>query len=249
MKHMWYIPVAILTLVCNSAEAGNYCGDLKNDFGPFDYRNRTNNVASFDVVEHAHFTADVENGIKGATSALGGDLDYTLRAIPNHTKALATMARYAVRVKTIQLNYAKYPVECYFDRAMRFAPNDGAVLAEYANYLYALGRSEDAFKMYRGAARLDPDNPTIAYNLGLAYFRQKDYAKASEFAQIAYAKGFPLPGLRKKLTDIGKWVPPAPIAAPMTEPVPASPVEPVPASTVEPRAAPVAEPSTAPKTE
>jgi tetratricopeptide (TPR) repeat protein len=209
MKSMWRIAAGIALMAAGSAGAAtgqsNYCGELKNAFGPFDYRTRAENNDSFDLVEGGHFTPDVENGIRGSSGALGGDLDYTLRAIPNHHRALATMARAAVRGKTLQVPGAKYPVECYFERATRFRPNDGGVKAEYGNYLYALGKTDKAFQMFREAADLSPDNPTINYNLGLAYFQKKDYDNAVVYAKKAYGLGFPLPGLKNKLAAVGKW--------------------------------------------
>lgn len=218
---------AVVMVVAGGAQAANFCGDLKNAYGPFDYRTRAQHSYEFDLVEHAHFVPDVENGIKGATSSVGGDLDYTLRAIPNHHRALAAMARQAVRTKSMQLDRANYPVECYFDRAMRFTPNDGAVQAEYANYLYALGKTERAFELYRAAVRLTPENPTINYNVALAYFSHKDYDNALKYAQQAYAAGYPLPGLKKKLIGVGKWVEPKPpqpaAAAPVETPAPVAP--------------------------
>jgi tetratricopeptide (TPR) repeat protein len=221
MTSKWWMAAAMVMVVSGSAGAENFCGELANAYGPFDYRARAAHSYEFNLVEHAHFTSDVENGIKGSTSEIGGDLDYTLRAIPNHHRALATMARYAVRTKAIQLGHAKYPVECYFDRAMRYAPDDGAVLAEYGNYLFALGRTEKAFGLYRAAVNLSPENATINYNVGLAYFTHKDYDNALMHAQKAYAAGYPLPGLKKKLIDAGKWV--EPVKKATSEPAAAQP--------------------------
>ena len=205
MKNSWYFTAAIVMLVATSVEAGNFCGELTNAIGPFDYRKRSELPVEISLVERGHFNANVENGIKGQSSGVGGDLDYTLRAWPNHQRALAALGRYAVRTKAVELPYATYPVECYFDRAMRFAPDDGAVRAEYGNYLFALGQTEKAFVMYRAAVDLSPDNPTINYNVGLAYLKKKDYERALTHAKKAYALGFPLPGLKNKLIEAGKW--------------------------------------------
>ena len=210
MKNTLKIAVSIALMAGAGAAAAapgqsNYCGELRNAFGPFDYRSRAENVDSFNLVESAHFTAEVENGIKGTTGAVGGDLDYTLRAIPNHHRALAAMARVGARTKSLQIPGAKYPVECYFERAMRFQPNDGGVKAEYGNYLYALGKPEKAFPMFKEAAAMSPENATINYNLGLAYYQKKDYDNAVVYAKRAYSLGFPLPGLKNKLAAAGKW--------------------------------------------
>jgi hypothetical protein len=205
MNYLQRISLSILLLASGSLQAANFCGDLKNGYGPFDYRKRAEFAREFETVEGAHFTEEVENGTKGSSGYIGGDLDYTLRAIPNHHRALAAMVRIALRQKTIMVSGAKYPVECYFNRAVRLAPDDGAVLAAYGNYLFALGKSDQAFPMFRDAAALEPEDPTIAYNLGLAYFRKKDYSQALVFAKQAYAKNFPLPGLKNKLIEAGKW--------------------------------------------
>lgn len=199
------IVLALLMGTAGLGNAANYCGELKNHFGPFDYRERAAHAYDFELVEHAHFTADVENGIKGSTSWIGGDLDYTLRVIPNHHRALATMARLAVRWKVPQVPHMSLPAECYFERGLRMAPNDGGVLSEYGNYLHALGKSGQALEAFKQAERLEPENPTINYNLGLAYFAKKDYDQAAAFAHKAYRLGFPLPGLKHKLAEIGKW--------------------------------------------
>lgn len=208
MKSMWYVAASIIALMTGAARGANYCGELKGALGPFDYRLRSEVPTQLHLVEGAHFTANIENGIKGESSGIGGDLDYTLRVFPNHTRALAALARYAVRTKSVQLPYATYPVECYFDRAMRFTPDDGKVRSEYANYLFALGKTERAFALYRSAVDLEPENATINYNVGLAYLKKQDYDNALVYAQKAYSRGFPLPGLKNKLIEAGKWVEP-----------------------------------------
>jgi tetratricopeptide (TPR) repeat protein len=180
----------------------NYCGELKNHYGPFDYRSR--GPGGFELVEGAHFTPDVENGVRGSTGLVGGDIDYTLRAIPNHHRALTAIGNISLRGKTVQLPGARYPTECYFERAVRFAPDDGLVRAAYGNYLAALGKTEQAIGMVQTGADLAPDNGTINYNLGLLYMKVKNYDKAAEYADKAYAQGFPLPGLRNQLAQVRK---------------------------------------------
>jgi len=201
------ILITLAMLLSSSlALADNFCGDLKNAFGPFDYRKgHTEFAANLHLVESAHFTSDVEKGIKGSSSYLGGDLDYTLRAFPNHHRALVTMAQVGLRDKTLQVNQAKYPVECYFNRAIRFAPDDGIVHGAYANYLFALGKTDQALDEFKQAVALEPENATINYNLGLALLKVKDYDNALIYAKKAYALGFPLPGLKNKLVEAGKW--------------------------------------------
>jgi tetratricopeptide (TPR) repeat protein len=185
------------------------CGSLQNSFGPFDYALAANAV-SLASVEPYHFTENVEQGITGATGPVGGDLDYTLRAFPNHPRALAAMGRIGVRDKRTQISGAKYPVECYFVRALEFAPNDAAVHAAYGSYLLALGRNAEALARMQQSVQLAPEQPTYNYNLGLAYLRLEQYDKANLHAHVAYAHGFPLPGLRLMLSAAGRWRDPPP---------------------------------------
>lgn len=185
------------------------CGQIANSFGPFDY-NDPANVQNIAMVEPHHFPEEVELGIRGATGPLGSDIDYTLRAIPNHPRALATMARVGIRDKVSQLPGAMYPVECYFVRAMEFQPADPAVRATYATYLMALGKLEMARDQLREAVALAPEDPTYNYNLGLAYYKTKQFKEANDHAHKAYALGFPLPGLKQLLVTAGKWQDPAP---------------------------------------
>lgn len=184
----------------------SYCGELQNAFGPFDYLGRHNLKFELDIVEGAHFTSDVENLIRGSRSVTpAGDLDYTLRAWPNHHRALAALVKYSIREKSTHIRDLKWPVECYFDRAIRMNAKDAQVRSIYSAFLSHRGRNKEALEQLEVAANLEPDNAMILYNLGLLYFKQKNYEKASHYAEKAYALDYPLPGLRNKLIQAGKW--------------------------------------------
>jgi Tfp pilus assembly protein PilF len=161
-------------------------------------------VESRRLIEGAHFTPSVESLSKGATGAIGGDLDYTLRAIPNHWRALSAMMRLADREKKEQPGGAGFRLECYFDRAIRMAPDDGRVLALYGAYLIKRGREAEGRSMLEAAERLGPNDALLAYNLGLSWFDLKDYDKSLELAQRAYGGGVETPGLRDRLARIGR---------------------------------------------
>jgi len=189
-----------------------FCGELANTFGPFDFRDSAN-AANLQLVETAHFTSNVERGEHGNSGTLGQELFYTLRAFPNHPRALATMSKVALRDNLVQIPDMRYPVECYFDRALRFTPDDPQVRAMFGQYLFARGQSERALGFLAQAAKLDPASGPVQYNLGIAYFKMKRYADANLAAQRAYALQFPLPGLRRMLTEAGQWHPEAAPAA------------------------------------
>lgn len=207
MKTILYATLAATIAMPTMTHAAAFCGTLDNHYGPFDYRTEK---ARLPIVENAHFTEEVEKGIRGSSDELGADLDYTLRVFPNHHRALGTLAQVALRDKTLQLVKAKYPVECYFLRAQQFANDDASVRSIYGSYLYRLGKYDKALTVYREAIALEPDSAIINYNIGLAYLKKNDFVHANEHAHKAYEQGYPLPGLRNQLIKAGKWTEIAP---------------------------------------
>ena len=175
-------------------------------YGPYNYVTQNSRVG---IVERHHFTPPVERLVRGESSELVGDLDYTLRAIPNHHRALWAMTRYYLR-KAGQLSDEEFqrfeltlrsepPPECYFQRAKLFAPQDGMVPAIYGIYLHKRGLAEAALQEYKQAEELLPDDAELAYNTGLVYFDLGDMAQAKEYAEKAATLGYPLTGLQRKI--------------------------------------------------
>jgi tetratricopeptide (TPR) repeat protein len=178
------------------------CGPLENGFGPFDYR--TVKESDRKIVEQHHFTPPVESLQAGASGPIAGDLDYTLRAMPNHHRALAALTRLAQRERTERLRGTRWPVECYFERAIRFAPDDGRTHAAFGAYLHATGRKEEGLRAIEYGSALQPDDPLIAYNFGLLLIDAGFPDRALEQAKKAYGGGIQLPGLRRKIEASGR---------------------------------------------
>jgi len=179
------------------------CGSLENAFGPFDYR--TVDGQSKYLVESAHFPPQVETLRAGISSTIGGDIDYTLRAIPNHPRALMSMVRLSERHNALQPPGARYPVECYFDRAVRFTPDDAMVRVLYGDYLTKRDRSNEARQQLAAAEAHAATDAQVVYNLGLAHLELKDYEKAVKFAKQARQMGIEFTGLQQRLQRAGKW--------------------------------------------
>ena len=199
-------------LLITHASAADFCGDLENGYGPFDF---WIDKGKLPIVESNHFTPQVEQLVRGQSSYIGDDIAYTLHAFPNHPRALMAMMNLAVKEKAAKARGARYSVECYFDRAIRFRPKDPIVRMIYANFLSRNGKKNDAVKQLEFAQEGGLSNPNMEYNMGLAYFDVGDYEKSLFHAQRAYQGGFDLPGLKRKLMHVGKWREP-------TEPVPAA---------------------------
>lgn len=190
--------------VAGPALALEECGSLDNAYGPYDYWTAKPEQRS--IVERHHLTEDVLTLRRGATSTrVGGDLDYTLRAFPNHPRALAAMAELGFRTKSTKPAGSRYTVECWFERAIRFRPKDGMVRAIFGVALLKAGKRDDAIRTLTLADELLPNNANVLYNLGLAYAEAKDYDRAVVYAKRAYDLGFTLPGLREMLQKAGKW--------------------------------------------
>lgn len=186
------------------------CGTLKNHFGPFDYRYPTSVRTEFGdahkMVEGAHFTPQVENLIRGQKAVEPGpDIDYTLRAFPNHHRALLSMSRLALRSDSRTPPRMRYSAVCWFERAIAFAPDDGMVKVLYGQHLLKVGSKAEAIKQFDAAEPLAEGSANIHYNLGLAYLDLNRFDDALRHAHQAYALGFPLPGLRDRLKRAGQW--------------------------------------------
>lgn len=223
MNYRAFALAALLGAPAVPALAGA-CGDI--NINQHDYRNGNGADNMLYLVETRHFNEDVEMGIKGITGPLGGDLDYTLRHFPNHPRALNTVLRLAPRYSFKDIPGTSLPIECYFERAVRFYPDDSVGWLMYARYQSLRGKDGEALSMLKRAHALAPEEPSINYNLGLAYARQKKFADALPYAQKAYAQGFPLPALKQTLIKAGNWVEPEPLIKKAEADTPADAAEP-----------------------
>lgn len=194
---------ALIAMTAGGAQAQGVCGPLGNAYGPFDYR--TTRGGTLGVVEEYHFTPGVEALISGKSGRIGGDLDYTLRAFPNHHRALLSLIRYAEKYKLPKDPDMSWPFECYFERAVRFRPDDPIARMLYATYLGKQNRLAEAKQQLKAADAAADDNPFTYYNIGMVYTDLKDWDNALAQAHKAYKMGFNQPGLRDRLKAAGKW--------------------------------------------
>lgn len=187
--------------------SGVRCRGKKQAYGPYDYTKPEHRGASLRLVEGAHFMPRVNALVEDRSdSSLISDIDYTLRAFPNHHKALYAVTRYWFLPKTSKrVSNWQTPPECYFQRAINFKKNDGVAQMLYGLYLHKLKRHKDAGRLYLQAEELTPDSAQLSYNIGLLYYDTKKYDLAKKYAKKAYAAGYPLPGLQRKLKKAGYW--------------------------------------------
>ncbi len=184
------------------------CGNpFRNHFGPFDYRKAPAQTKA--MVENRHFTPGVEAMVRPSTTtfaAMAGDVAYTLHVFPNHHRALLTMQRLGEKYKTDQPEGARFTVDCYFERAVMFTPDDTVAHALYAQYLVKHGRKEQALRQLALAVEQAKDRPLSHYNLGLVYLEMGEFELALERAHEAKRLGMEnLRQLEEALRKAGKW--------------------------------------------
>ncbi|MEL6214444.1 MAG: hypothetical protein AAFQ99_02080 [Pseudomonadota bacterium] len=156
------VPVLLMAAVSSAlmpvahAQLDPECGQLSNAFGPFDYTNGMHRRQHLTIVETRHFTAKVENLVAGESGTLIGDLDYTLRAFPNHHRALYAMIRLQLK-EPVRPGSRFYSARCYIERALAFNGDDAIPRLLYGIYLQGKDDLEGARSQYELALRIDPN--------------------------------------------------------------------------------------------
>jgi hypothetical protein len=199
------LPAAAQTLPASGATVG--CGNVfSTSYGPYDYRIYKDRIEVKRVEEH-HFTPLVEALIKPMFGKeFAPDFDYTLHTTPNHHRALAAMTRNSLRLRNPHPRGARWSVDCYFVRAMTFAPDDMVARMLYVDYLLKVGdREADGLKQLDFVAANAGENAFTIYNTGLLYFEAKQFDRARQQAVRAAALGLTWPDLRRKLEAAGQW--------------------------------------------
>lgn len=211
-----------LLFLATPVSAGDY-----GQFGPFDYYDIQNTPHNaLPLVERAHFGAVTRDRLRrGEICSYWGDLDYTLRAFPNHPGALMAMVEYldaggstspcarkSERKNAADLaaelekgSWREKTAEYYFESAIKYRPQYSATRVLFGRYLHKEGRLNEALKTYTEAEKLEPNSADVHYYLGLLHLDMKNNEKARQHAEIAYRSGQKLPDLRDRLTKAGLW--------------------------------------------
>ena len=204
------------------------CGELKNyqDIGPWDYADPSSNVPTgadpmghVKRVENVHFTPEMQtlNLKRFSIDRLTDEIHYTLRILPNHPGALMAISRLErmaggkLPQRTVTPFTPKITADCFFDRAIRFRPQDKAVRMIHGMHLQQHGMLKEALAEYEKAQSLGEDSANLSYNLGLLYAELNNWDKAYEYGEKAQRGGFMLPGLRNRLEKAGRPLPPPPV--------------------------------------
>ena len=196
----------LFALTFASSQAHGLCGGPLNDtsFGrPLNF-NDSQDADDIYIVEKYHFTPEVEALLAGPTQPVPFELHYTLKHIPNHSRALWAMARWQLE-NPRPPDVVYYTAECYFQRSLAFQPEESVTYQLYGLYEHKRGNFDAALLLYDSALKREPHNAEVYYNLGLLYVDLDDFEQARASAEKAYGLGYPLPGLQRKLERLGEW--------------------------------------------
>jgi tetratricopeptide (TPR) repeat protein len=198
----------MLTIVTNAHSQENVCAPvaIPGHYGPYDYVTEGGKLI---IVEQFHFGPEVEALIRGKSGSVAGDLSYTLNASPNHHRALAAIVRLGERTKSPQPPGLKFSIDCYFDRAVRFRPNDTVVRTIFAFHLSLAGRRDEALYHLAIASEAAADDPAAHARIGLLYFHLKQHREALKAAHRARNLGLPNSVLEDQLRTAGQWKDPS----------------------------------------
>jgi tetratricopeptide (TPR) repeat protein len=185
--------------------SGQANGGPSSQFGPYDYRdpaNRTGPSNPLHLVESNHFNTDVATLTQGLSASVAGDISYTLRAFPNHHRALQSLANMGLRDKKLQISGMAFTIPCFFIRAKSFAPTDGMVNAVYSYYLANMNQNDLALTEVEQAIKNAANNARVYYEVGLAYYYLGNYSKAQEYSKLAKNRGSTAVGLDTLLSRV-----------------------------------------------
>jgi tetratricopeptide (TPR) repeat protein len=216
MRRLSLAALALMALLAATGVAAQTeCGPLDTHYGPFDYRT---DRAKLPIVERYHFTPKVELLLGGISTAyVEGDISYTLHAFPNHHRALASLTRLAERTGARHPPRLDLSVDCYFERALRFRPDDLIVRMLFADYLTRTDRGSDAEPQLDHVSKMAGDNPLTHLNVGRLYMMLGRHEKAVEQVLRARELGIEHSDLEDDLKAKNLWPasasPTAPAAA------------------------------------
>ncbi len=162
-------------------------------------------------VENVHFNPEMKmlNTKRFPIERLTGEIHYTLRVFPNHPEALVAISRLErmaggkLSQRSATIFTPKISAYCFFDRAIRFRPEDKAVRYSYAIHLHQNRKFQEALEQYRLAEPDYEDDRIFQYNIGLLYADIKNWEKSAEHAQRAYSAGVTFAALRQRLEKAG----------------------------------------------
>lgn len=198
---------ALVVVVAGASARAQFDPNRANDY----YAARGSGTLA--TVERYHLGSCQKLASSGDWPRALGDCNFILRIFPNHPAALLRVAEICDRWKS-----SACLLDEVFDRAVAVNPKAPGTYVVQGIHLTRTRQYKSAIERFETALRLDPDNLNAHYNIALTYLDVGEFDLANRHAQVAYALGAPLPGLRTRLQQAGRWKPldaPAAASAPV----------------------------------
>lgn len=188
---------------------------LENGYGPFDYYDPKSHIGTgadpmgkIKRVTNVHLSPKMLLLTGRATGPIAADLDYTLRAIPNHPDALNLASRLEIRLRSaiktplLRAEKMKQSADCYFQRAFKLATYSETYVLQGV-HLHRNKKYQEAKNAYLKAIDMGHKSASTHYNFGLTLAKLEEYPLSEKHAKIAYKLGYPLKGLKRQLREVG----------------------------------------------
>ncbi|MCW8886635.1 MAG: hypothetical protein OQK12_15520 [Motiliproteus sp.] len=169
-------------------------------YGPYNYNNPIHRRGPLNLVEKAHFTIAEARLIprhNGNIRHMLSDIDYTVRAFPNHHRALYSLIQY--KLKYDKKFSMETPAECYIFRAINFKKKDPILYLLQGILLHRFKNYKESLIYYKKSESLGNKSAELFYNMGLAYYKIKKIEDAKKYAKKAKSLNYPLTSLYQKL--------------------------------------------------
>ena len=195
--------IGIALVLCGNASMVHGEGKLNRDY--YNPGTGTDERADWQNAHQFHLGPAFDAMKRGNWGPARDNLEFILRVFPNSPLALNGISELCV----LKWRSPKCDADSWMEKAVAVNPSIATTWIIYGIHLQREKRPAEAVEKFKRGLELRPDDINGHYNLGLAYFDLKDYDNANKQAQMSYALGAPLPGLRDMLKRVGAWKPPA----------------------------------------
>lgn len=132
------------------------------------------------------------------------NIDYSVKRTPREHSLYPEMLTMIAAAHSGRREYEQ--AEQYLRESMRLHPRYAGAYAALGLLYRDLGRKEEGRDVLKeGDAATNGESAEIHYFLGLMLLEEGEIDAAVAHAREAYARRYPLPGLRQKLEQIGRW--------------------------------------------
>lgn len=155
-------------------------------------------------LRRAQQTGDEKKRISNYKKALG-EISFTARNIPQENPFYSEVQLNQARAFFFLNDFKKSST--ILSKLLVVTPGYLPAYIELARQHDKKGKTQEAIAILNSAdEKHKQTSADLNYFIGIYYFKTKDYEKAKQHAKVAYARGYPLPGLRRMLKEKGHQI-------------------------------------------